>query len=82
MKLIKTNDGLMAWKINDTISWYSSINELSNAGVRLLASSSFSHVDANYFAQEVDFALETMRKLNHSVAEFGVYGSFIFSKSE
>jgi len=81
MKLIKTNDGLFGWILDNKMIWCDSRSELNTIGWHHVAT----RCDEEWyvsFVKEVDYALDYMASKNHSLAVFGVFGSFIYSEEE
>ena len=81
MKLIKTNDGLFGWNLNGKMIWCDTRAELNTIGWHHVATRNDPEWYTS-FVREVDCALDTMRMRNHSMADFGVFGSFIYSSEE
>ena len=80
MKLIKTNDGLIGMKTKDKIVWADSREHLDRIVFHHYAyNHGYTLADAE---EEVSFALDAMAQSNHTLAEFGVLGSFIYSTTE
>ena len=81
IRLIKTNDGLMGMQPKDgNTIWADNQAHLEILVFHHYAyNSGYTKQDA---ASEVSMALDEMTKNNHTLAEFGVLGSFIYSTSE
>ena len=81
MKLIKTNDGLYGWILDTKMIWCDSRSELNTIGWHHVAARKDPE-EFTAFCADVSYALDHMAKVNHSVAYFGVFGSFIYSEEE
>lgn len=83
MKLIVTNDGMMGWVVNGKMIWCSDRSELDSIGWSNVARMyGINQMQRHEFIKEVDYAIDHMAKSNHSVAHFGVMGTFIYSEKE
>lgn len=81
MQLIKSNDGLIGWKISDRVMWCSSLQEVYNIGWGQIGRIKMPHEKEN-FCDEVNLAMSTMQAQGHSMAHFGLFGNFIYSVLE
>ncbi len=83
MKLIHTNDGMMGWVIDGKMIWCSDRAELNRIGWSKAARMyELNSMKRHEFIKEVDYAIDTMAKSNHSVAHFGIMGTFMYSEKE
>lgn len=81
MELIKSNDGLIGWKINGKVLWCNSCDEAYNIGWGHIGRIKMPN-EKDSFCEEVDFALSTMTRQGHSLAHFGIFGNFMYSETE
>lgn len=81
MKLIKTNDGLFGWNLNNKMIWCNTHAELYSIGWHHVATRNDPEWYTS-FVREVDYALDVMARQNHTMAEFGIFGSFMYSLEE
>lgn len=81
MQLIKSNDGLIGWKIQGRVLWCSSLEEAYSIGWGQIGKIK-SPEEEIYWRDEVNFAMDTMLSKNHSLANFGVFGNFMYSELE
>ena len=81
MQLIKSNDGLIGWKIQGRVLWCSSLEEAYTIGWGQFGRirSPEEKID---WQGEVNAAIDTMVAKNHSLANFGVFGNFMYSELE
>lgn len=81
MRLIKTNDGLFGWNLDGKMIWCDSRAELNTIGWNHVARRKDPDELAD-FCREVSYALDHMARMNHSIADFGVFGTFMYSTSD
>ena len=81
MKLIKTNDGLFGWNLNNKMIWCDSRHELISIGWAHVAKRKDLGEYEN-FCKDIAYALDYMTLVNHSVAEFGIFGSFMYTTED
>jgi hypothetical protein len=81
MKLIKTNDGLFGWILNDKMIWCDTRQELYSIGWHHVAKRKDAE-EYTEFCKDVDYAIDTMTQRNDDQAEFGVFGTFMYSTKE
>lgn len=74
---IKTNDGLIGWKKEGKVIWCKDIPEALSIGFHLFRT--LQAEDRTWWVHEVTVALREMDKQNHTNAEFGIFGSFMYS---
>lgn len=79
MKLIKTNDGMIGLQINGRVIWCNTIQEATRIA--------FAHFQRMEVTQEemdkdITYALDYMAKTGDTIAEFGVFGTFMYSSKE
>lgn len=79
MKLITTNDGVCGWIKDGKVYWAKDKAELARIGYFLIKAHNRQDLPMNDFTSEVDRALDTMAFNRHDLAEFGVFGGFMFS---
>ena len=81
INLIKTNDGLIGMQPKDgNVIWADDQDHLSTLVFHHYAyNPGYTREDA---ATEVAYAMDAMAQMNHTRAEFGVLGSFIYSMAE
>lgn len=88
MKLIYTNDGMIGLKYqpDSDVTWCSNKEEAIS-----LAAGHYAKQFKNAFnlaeikdemRREIGYAIEDMSRKGHTIAEFGVFGSFMFSTTE
>jgi hypothetical protein len=77
--LIKTNDGLIGWKCHrtDKMIWCKDMPEALHIGFHLFKT--LTPEDRTWWVHEVTVALRIMAENRHDQAEFGVFGSFMYS---
>jgi len=81
MRLIKTNDGMYGWNLNGKMIWCDDMSQLNTIG--------WAHVaprkdpgEYESFCKNISYALDHMAKVNHAVAEFGIFGSFMYTTED
>lgn len=82
MRLIYTSDGLVGVKFGRAqVKWYDSVEQVIPVLVAHFArqEGSLQPEDIN---EEVAIALDEMVRNRHDFAEFGIFGSFIYSGEE
>lgn len=84
MKLIKTDDGLIGLDFdkNCDVIWCDSVEQAIP-----IMKGNYNHLGdqgptVEELEQDVRYALDHMAKNNHSIAEFGVFGSFMYTAEE
>ena len=87
MKLIKTNDGMIGLDFDPKcdVIWVDSVEEalpIMFAQFRHMYTSSDGKAVKEVIANDLTFALDHMAKNNHSIATFGICGSFMWSEKE
>jgi hypothetical protein len=79
MTLIKTSDGLFSWR-KDGKSYEFTTKEFAvQQGFALLSTD---YQSLRTFTEEFERAVNLMNDLKHDIAEFGIFGTFIFSMTE
>lgn len=81
MKLIKTNDGLIGWMLNDKMIWCSTQQELISIGWAHVAPRK-DQGEYPEFCKDVQYAIDHMTQQNHDEAHFGVFGTFMYTTSQ
>jgi len=81
MRLIKTHDGLFGWQKNKRTSprWFKSEFQAQMFGA---ASFNFDPDDIKYFNNDFALAIREMNRTGHTIAEFGIVGSFMYTTPE
>jgi len=79
MKLIRTHDGILGWMVDGRIKWCPTVENLKAQG---LIHWDFDQVEYVAFCKDVDYAIAHMVKTSHTVAEFGIFGSFMYTTTE
>jgi len=80
MRLVRTNDGALGWLVSkDTVKWCHSVEKLKAYGSLLW---NFKYHEFLFFCKEVDLALKYMDKTGDTIAEFGIFGSFMYTTTE
>jgi len=79
MQLIKTHDGRFGWKKSGQIKWCNTTGQLKAHGAINYDLSYFEFVS---FCKEVDYAIDRMDQVGDTVAEFGIFGSFMYTTTE
>lgn len=81
MKLYMTNDGMSGLKFPDAdrVLWINNIEKIKHMMV-----SYFSGIDTpeEVILEDIKFAISELQKHKHSVAHFGVFGTFMFTTEE
>lgn len=82
MELIRTEDGVIGLKYSDTRppTWCESIDEAIRIGWGHFAAKP--NHGFNVFARDIRYAIDTMVNNKHTVAVFGIWGSFMYTKQE
>ena len=80
MQLIKTHDGIYGLKYEGRpVIWCSDKEEMIRIGWANFAKKATNHGEA-VFKRDVETALRYMAENGHTIAHFGVFGSFIFTE--
>lgn len=81
MKLIRTHDGLVGIQFTSqgSIIWVDDYDQLIRITQAHFAKMEMSHA---LMHGEISTALDHMLLLNHEVAQFGVFGSFMYTEAE
>ena len=81
MKLIYTHDGVIGWDLKGKVVWCDNRQEVIRIG--------WAHVQhlkdaAEYsiFEREIEYAINYMAKTGDSIANFGTFGSFMYTTTE
>jgi hypothetical protein len=81
MKLIYTLDGLSGWILNGQAIWCNNRSELVSIGWHHVASRKDDGEFAE-FTKDVEMAINHMARTGDSIAEFGTFGSFMYTRAE
>ncbi len=81
MKLIYTCDGLYGWNLNGKIIWCTNKQELYSIGWAHVAPRK-DEEEKQSFIKDVDYAIDHCAKTGDSIAEFGVFGTFMYTTTE
>ena len=81
MRLIKTNDGMYGWNLAGKMIWCDDRLQLHHIGWAHIAKRKDPE-EFMFFCRDVRHALDYMAKVNHSVAEFGVFGTFMYTTED
>jgi hypothetical protein len=76
MKLIRTRDGKIGTEVDRRVMWHKSPNR---AYEELMSGMLPINVNESYTYIQVQKALSEMSKSGNNVAEFGVFGSYMYS---
>ena len=83
MKLIRTHDGMVGLDFDKASSpiWCTSIEQAVP-----IAKAAFNHLpyppSLKEMDEEIRYAVDHMTKVNDTIADFGIFGSFLFSSKE
>jgi hypothetical protein len=81
MQLICTKDGVLSWKLETKTIWCASFKDAVEVGWEN-SKNLLSDLSEEEFTAEMNYAIDTMRSKNHNRAEFGIYGTFMFTTQE
>lgn len=81
MNLIKTHDGLMAWNLNGKVIWCETHEMLISIGWAHIAPRKDA-AEKVTFELDVEAALNRMTRTGDTIAEFGVFGTFMYTSQE
>ncbi len=79
MRLIKTHDGMIGLQIKEKLIWCDSPAEAVPIAA---AHYQRMEVTAEMIASDIHLALDIMASNGDTIAEFGVFGSFIYTTRE
>lgn len=83
MTLYMTHDGLYGWKTeSNAVRWFNSEYQAKLYGLVQLECNIDNDEEVNAYMREFNLALDTMREKNHTKAEFGILGHFMFTVEE
>ena len=81
MKLIYTNDGVYGWNLSGKVIWCNSKAELYSIGWAHVAPRKDAE-EKIQFLKDVEYAINYCARTGDSIAEFGVFGSFMYTTTE
>lgn len=81
MKLIYTNDGLIGLNINGKIIWAANIQEAVGIAFGHYSKLQDPPTKAE-LEHDITYAINHMRNTGDSIAEFGVFGTFMYTTTE
>lgn len=83
MTLYITHDGLYGWKTEtDSVKWFNSEYQAKLYGLIELECNIDDEEEVRLYMNEFNLALDTMREKNHTKAEFGILGRFMYTVEE
>lgn len=80
MKLIRTHDGLFGIDWGGKITWHDSQQEVVRAMYGHFGH--FEHITIESIAKDVSYAVDHMAKTGDTIAEFGIFGTFMYTTTE
>lgn len=80
MKLIRAHDGLIGLNIGGKIIWCDTMQE----AIRITYGhfGHFEHITMEAIAKDIQYAMDHMAKTGDTIAEFGIFGSFMYTTTE
>lgn len=79
MQLLRTHDGLIGIKRGDKVTWCDSQEHATNIAFVLYEKQDHTRES---IAKEIELAIDTMAQTNNTIAEFGVFGTFMYATTE